>query len=125
MYYSADLVPIPEVDPVPELILHDREVVEVVVHLVRELALVPHPDDPLFRQVGRCPEDLECDLVSADEGLLTRGVLVEEEVDRKSTRLNSSHVAISYAVFCLMTRNQLPCYMCDRSDSCISANPDT
>src|SRR5690625_6943711 len=25
----------------------------------------------------------------------------EEEVDRKSTRLNSSHVAISYAVFCL------------------------
>src|SRR5690625_5513066 len=24
-----------------------------------------------------------------------------EEVDRKSTRLNSSHVAISYAVFCL------------------------
>src|SRR5690625_778136 len=25
----------------------------------------------------------------------------EEEDDRKSTRLNSSHVAISYAVFCL------------------------
>src|SRR5437870_10064489 len=25
----------------------------------------------------------------------------EEERDRKSTRLNSSHVAISYAVFCL------------------------
>src|SRR5690625_7006876 len=25
----------------------------------------------------------------------------EEEIDRKSTRLNSSHVAISYAVFCL------------------------
>src|SRR5207253_6534079 len=29
----------------------------------------------------------------------TRIVVVEE--DRKSTRLNSSHVAISYAVFCL------------------------
>src|SRR5690625_5697779 len=26
---------------------------------------------------------------------------VESEEDRKSTRLNSSHVAISYAVFCL------------------------
>src|SRR5690625_3491165 len=25
----------------------------------------------------------------------------EDEIDRKSTRLNSSHVAISYAVFCL------------------------
>src|SRR5437870_8045948 len=27
--------------------------------------------------------------------------------DRKSTRLNSSHVAISYAVFCLKKKNQL------------------
>src|SRR6266702_4869511 len=27
--------------------------------------------------------------------------------DRKSTRLNSSHVAISYAVFCLKQKNQL------------------
>src|SRR5215208_3905439 len=26
--------------------------------------------------------------------------------DRKSTRLNSSHVAISYAVFCLKTKNR-------------------
>src|SRR3989442_7680465 len=36
-----------------------------------------------------------------------RGVAVEDddvpgaEIDRKSTRLNSSHVRISYAVFCL------------------------
>src|SRR5690625_7004398 len=53
-----------------------------------------------------------------------RFVVVEEEVsidsfpdtlenlrilqirDRKSTRLNSSHVAISYAVFCLKKKNQ-------------------
>src|SRR5437870_7800181 len=27
-------------------------------------------------------------------------LLADERVDRKSTRLNSSHVAISYAVFC-------------------------
>src|SRR5690625_6486581 len=27
--------------------------------------------------------------------------------DRKSTRLNSSHVAISYAVFCLKKKNKL------------------
>src|SRR5207253_10631843 len=33
------------------------------------------------------------------EGLVQK-LLVNEE-DRKSTRLNSSHVAISYAVFCL------------------------
>src|SRR5690606_39761170 len=30
---------------------------------------------------------------------------VEEVVDRKSTRLNSSHVKISYAVFCLKKKN--------------------
>src|SRR5690625_6749206 len=30
-------------------------------------------------------------------------------VDRKSTRLNSSHVAISYAVFCLKKKIQDPC----------------
>src|SRR5690625_5893696 len=29
-----------------------------------------------------------------------------DELDRKSTRLNSSHVAISYAVFCLKKKKQ-------------------
>src|SRR3989442_3937861 len=29
--------------------------------------------------------------------------------DRKSTRLNSSHVRISYAVFCLKKKNDQPC----------------
>src|SRR5438067_5492064 len=32
---------------------------------------------------------------------LTRHLLLGEGRDRKSTRLNSSHVSISYAVFCL------------------------
>src|SRR3712207_8055913 len=31
----------------------------------------------------------------------------EEEGDRKSTRLNSSHANISYAVFCLKKKKQL------------------
>src|SRR5690606_39984073 len=31
-----------------------------------------------------------------------------EAQDRKSTRLNSSHVKISYAVFCLKKKKQLP-----------------
>src|SRR5690625_5445920 len=31
--------------------------------------------------------------------------LPDERVDRKSTRLNSSHVATSYAVFCLKKKN--------------------
>src|SRR5690625_6591034 len=35
--------------------------------------------------------------------MMTSGV---REGDRKSTRLNSSHVAISYAVFCLKKKNK-------------------
>src|SRR3712207_8066172 len=38
-----------------------------------------------------------------------RGVLVAaDEQDRKSTRLNSSHANISYAVFCLKKKNHIP-----------------
>src|SRR5699024_2868505 len=33
-----------------------------------------------------------------------------KEMDRKSTRLNSSHVSISYAVFCLKKKQKL-CYL--------------
>src|SRR5437773_9151014 len=32
---------------------------------------------------------------------LRRGSPIHDRVDRKSTRLNSSHITISYAVFCL------------------------
>src|SRR5690625_6172203 len=40
--------------------------------------------------------------VIASDGDLQEGVTSEaSSLDRKSTRLNSSHVAISYAVFCL------------------------
>src|SRR5258708_24210134 len=36
-----------------------------------------------------------------------------DEQDRKSTRLNSSHQIISYAVFCLKKKNYTQCYfMC-------------
>src|SRR5690625_5572592 len=35
--------------------------------------------------------------------------IVELHIDRKSTRLNSSHVAISYAVFCLKKKKIISC----------------
>src|SRR5690625_6721707 len=39
-------------------------------------------------------------------GLPARRYLADQlDKDRKSTRLNSSHVAISYAVFCLKKKN--------------------
>src|SRR5690242_20877395 len=36
----------------------------------------------------------------------THATLGEQGVDRKSTRLNSSHMSISYAVFCLKKKNR-------------------
>src|SRR5690625_2811449 len=50
------------------------------------------------------------------QGLLAADIAGEDHVrhahdllggDRKSTRLNSSHVAISYAVFCLKKKNNI------------------
>src|SRR5689334_23996198 len=35
------------------------------------------------------------------------GILVEHAPDRKSTRLNSSHSSISYAVFCLKKKKKI------------------
>src|SRR5436309_9930436 len=39
--------------------------------------------------------------------------------DRKSTRLNSSHVKISYAVFCLKKKRTSPDYRCQLRFLCI------
>src|SRR5699024_12690287 len=49
------------------------------------------------------PEEFIQTGVSAIDGLntLVRGQKLPIAEDRKSTRLNSSHVSISYAVFCL------------------------
>src|SRR5256885_4135752 len=38
--------------------------------------------------------------------LAQTGVWSEAKTDRKSTRLNSSHLVISYAVFCLKKKNE-------------------
>src|SRR3712207_7853143 len=42
---------------------------------------------------------------AASDPHLGRVVVPEDELDRKSTRLNSSHANISYAVFCLKKNN--------------------
>src|SRR5437868_7850083 len=34
-------------------------------------------------------------------------ILTDPQLDRKSTRLNSSHVSISYAVFCLKKKKKI------------------
>src|SRR5699024_11792588 len=52
------------------------------------------PDDVRIQVLTQCRQDLMERTFAALEG-------APKAVDRKSTRLNSSHVSISYAVFCL------------------------
>src|SRR5439155_20034458 len=47
-------------------------------------------------ELARLAEEVSIPFVDAQPGLVAH-----RRTDRKSTRLNSSHVAISYAVFCL------------------------
>src|SRR5687768_17945884 len=85
------------------------------------------PYTTLFRSAGQDRDDGERDgkvrkpthrpeqLLRVAEGVqLARvgsGLLPGRLVDRKSTRLNSSHGYISYAVFCLKKKNNLTCYV--------------
>src|SRR5689334_24572503 len=62
------------------------------------------PYTTLFRSarvvmvIASVPKDFEVRMAEAKRGA---------EIDRKSTRLNSSHSSISYAVFCLKKKNDL------------------
>src|SRR2546428_3267940 len=55
--------------------------------------------------IGAGPAGLGAAVYAASEGL--NAVIIEANApgDRKSTRLNSSHDQISYAVFCLKKKN--------------------
>src|SRR5690606_42053362 len=55
------------------------------------------PDSDYLRP--ELPEDMRCDVIC-------RAMRRVNDEDRKSTRLNSSHVKISYAVFCLKKKKK-------------------
>src|SRR6202050_5825800 len=50
---------------------------------------------------------LDCIKVDTDVRALITSVQLPDISDRKSTRLNSSHGSISYAVFCLIKRENI------------------
>src|SRR5690625_5606895 len=56
-------------------------------------------------QLGYLPNRAARGLVTGRTGNLALIIPDLNNPDRKSTRLNSSHVAISYAVFCLKKKN--------------------
>src|SRR5690625_6941621 len=64
------------------------------------------PYTTLFRSAASCPAERQRqDIVCANAGMVFE--LIQNFIDRKSTRLNSSHVAISYAVFCLKKKKEI------------------
>src|SRR5438105_6820310 len=71
-----------------------------------------HADHDRGDRVARDAEDQRRD-PGAGEGAVVRGAGLDDafdvagaELDRKSTRLNSSHEWISYAVFCLKKKKK-------------------
>src|SRR2546430_7657425 len=69
------------------------------------------PYTTLFRslEVAREGQELAHDALAIARAVEPheRVELADGEVDRKSTRLNSSHSQISYAVFCLKKKNRV------------------
>src|SRR5437870_9959298 len=74
------------------------------------------PYTTLFRSYFASPagSDTNPGTFAAPFRTLVKG---KNALDRKSTRLNSSHVAISYAVFCLKKKKEHPPPY-DRPDKC-------
>src|SRR5437870_13745585 len=72
------------------------EIYTLSLHDALPICAVKLPQD--LRNVGK--------VVKGDENSSGCGGVFAENKDRKSTRLNSSHVAISYAVFCLKKKKK-------------------
>src|SRR2546430_8264535 len=69
--------------------------------LFRSYSLFPEASRPRWRRVGH-------DIYKTVGGYVTGNILISliAGADRKSTRLNSSHSQISYAVFCLKKKTK-------------------
>src|SRR2546428_3254319 len=79
--------------------------------------VVPDRAEPVRQRIDRVPDRLELRLlderrrqdpfrIHRDEG--AHDAMNSKGIDRKSTRLNSSHDQISYAVFCLKKKRSVP-----------------
>src|SRR5438034_6607322 len=81
------------------LSLHDALPISraIVVLGVQAIEDVGQPGD-----AGLAEDELELGILRAGAG----GDQRHQDLDRKSTRLNSSHTVISYAVFCLKKKKQ-------------------
>src|SRR5438270_2536621 len=82
------------------------------IQLIRAYRVIGHREanlDPLKLNPPKPLPQLQPSFYGFAEGDLDRPIFIDgqmaRETDRKSTRLNSSHSQISYAVFCLKKKN--------------------
>src|SRR4051794_41577143 len=69
------------------------------------------PYTTLFRSETYLAEVVQCECVLRAQRRIAR-LLRQSRLDRKSTRLNSSHPSISYAVFCLKKKKRHEMSVC-------------
>src|SRR5699024_11491014 len=79
--------------------------------LFRSISSVPGRQHPGLRQFVISPFMARAPRLIAVDGQVVR-LNIGRGRDRKSTRLNSSHVSISYAVFCLKKKKQSHIHIC-------------
>src|SRR3712207_6897248 len=73
-----------------------------------------------FSDLQHLPGIIEIDILDSFKMLCRRLARKNKSLDRKSTRLNSSHANISYAVFCLKKKkpyNNLPPALMPKRDT--------
>src|SRR5690625_5835307 len=78
-----------------------------------DLPSEPFPAEPDRSEVEESDAVEEGTVPDVSGMVLSEAQAAVEAADRKSTRLNSSHVAISYAVFCLKQKKKNPTCMND------------
>src|SRR5688500_20084886 len=94
----------------------------MAIHLLTTIVILPYLHYPFFLKRSRHPPDLHSFPTRRSSDLTTDirywargwtfpqegpGGMLAEKSDRKSTRLNSSHLVISYAVFCLKKKKKI------------------
>src|SRR5690625_6962547 len=72
---------------------------QTLIDLLETIKIIKENDDKIVILTGEAPAFC----AGGDINSMT-DFASSDQLDRKSTRLNSSHVAISYAVFCLIKK---------------------
>src|SRR5688572_11501190 len=82
----AHFIAIAHSDDVVETVLYHRQVVDVIALRIRNRAGIPHTGNPLARDAGLFPEELEADLMHAQECALVACTAIQEEIDKAFRR---------------------------------------